>query len=88
MTPFSARTWADVLRKEGVIALIAVFLVYFVTSNVTASLGEVNRKLSDHMSDYRVDQQQIRYLLRTICSHESKSDGERAECFAMAAEFK
>lgn len=83
------RTWTEIFKKEGVIAVIAFFLLWFVTGQLNAGVNSntqaienMRKLLQDHTSDYRQDTLTIKYLLRIQCIHASHDDRERQECNA------
>lgn len=63
----------ELATKFGVPAVIALFLVWFVTSNLTA-------KVDQHIHDTRGEHHQTVDLLRAICFNTADSPAEFARC--------
>ena len=62
-----------ILSKYGLPTAIALFLIYWVTSDVSGTMRAMQATLNEHMSESA-------YYLRAICLHVSKDEAERAEC--------
>lgn len=65
--------WLDGIVKLGVPSAIAVFLIWWLTSVVSASLSTIQNRLNEHIATTNI------YLFE-VCKHTGKTEEERAEC--------
>lgn len=65
--------WERVLSKYGAATLIALFLVWWVTSGVSGGIAAIQQSLRDHVSE-------TTFYLHAICVNAAKDEGQRANC--------
>ena len=74
MTPRTDKPWwVDAVVKLGVPAAIALFLVWWLTSSVAASLSTIKDRLDRHVSSSDFYQHQI-------CRNTARTEAERQAC--------
>ena len=69
--------WTLVTRitdRYGVVAIIAMFLVWMLSNAVAQDLRSVSSKLDSHIDEQR-------FYLRAICLNTAQDDAARAQCF-------
>lgn len=79
----SSPWWVNSVIKIGVPSAIALFLVWFLSTQVRDRLDAVDGKLNNHinMSTPLMDQnRQMLILLRQICVNSAPSNYERSQC--------
>ena len=67
------RNWLQVIAKYGPVALIAVFLVWFIAGNLSSDVEAMRDMLRDHISE-------TNYYLRQICINTARDEAQRASC--------
>lgn len=65
--------WERVLSRYGLATVIALFLVWWLTSGVTTSLASVQQSLHDHVTE-------TTFYLHAICVNAAQDEGQRANC--------
>jgi len=77
MTPQTGQPWwAALMAKYGPMTAIAVFLIWWLTSVVAASLGTIQTSLTEHVRATNV-------YLRAVCLHTARTTAERDDCPVM-----
>lgn len=67
------RGWERLLGKYGPTAAIAVFLVWWISNDVSGTLRAIEFTLNTHVSESV-------FYLRAICLNAAKDERERANC--------
>lgn len=73
MTQPSSSFYERVLSKYGLATALAVFFVYWITSDVSGTTRAIKTALDNHISE-------TAYYLRAICINTSTDDAQRASC--------
>lgn len=80
--------WIKAITTIGVPSAIALFLVWFVTTQVRDNISNIRENLNlhaessikmMHASEYQDDK--LYRLLQRICANSAKTNTERVECF-------
>lgn len=75
--------WVRILYRYGIPGGIALFLVWFVTSGLTAKLEKNQETLETHVKEQGALMKEQGYLLQQICVNTATSDSQRALCFQL-----
>lgn len=65
--------WEAILTRYGAVTVIALFLVWWLTTGVSGSLSTIQQTLHDHVTE-------TAFYLHAICLNGAHTDGERANC--------
>lgn len=65
--------WERVLNRYGLATVLALFLVWWLTSGVSGSISAIQQSLHDHVAE-------TTFFLRAICVNAAKDEGQRANC--------
>ena len=65
--------YEKVLTKYGLATFLAVFLVWWVTADVSGAIKHIQASLNEHISENA-------YYLRGICLNTAQTDAQRANC--------
>ncbi len=82
--------WLRAIYRLGASTVIALFLVWFISSRVEARLEAMQaqhtalqQQLTDHVAEMTQQQQAIRWYLRAICLNVAKNDVQARTCIEM-----
>jgi TctA family transporter len=78
MMPRTDTTWIAAAAKFGVPSVIAVFLIWWLTSVVSASLTSIQSTLGDHVTTSN-------FYLRQVCINTAKDETQRTSCLSPEA---
>jgi hypothetical protein len=79
MTPApQTATFAKVLEKYGLATVLALFFVWWVTSDLSGSVRAIQDTLTEHISESA-------YYMRQICLNTAQDESQRAACIAPRA---
>jgi hypothetical protein len=67
--------WERYISKYGAATAIALFLVWYLASDVSGSLRALKLALDNHVSE-------TNFYLRAICNNTATTEGQRANCIA------
>jgi len=93
-TPASVRLFLAILRTSGPSVVIALFLIWFITTNVTTSLGAIKTQMdSSHtnMTAFAAEQREFNSrresqlsvqlrIMRVMCANGAKTDTALKAC--------
>lgn len=65
--------WIAAIYKLGVTSAIAAFLIWWLTSQVSANLASIQQRLDQHVTSTDI-------YLHAICVNTAKTEVERASC--------
>jgi hypothetical protein len=71
-----ADKWGRLANKYGVPAAIALFLVWWLASGVSADIRDLKTALGIHTSE-------TNFYLRQVCLNTSQTENQRAACIAL-----
>ncbi len=61
------------LNKYGVAVVIALFLVWWMTTDISGRIGRMDDQLGDHVKE-------TNFYLRQVCLNTAQTEAERAGC--------
>lgn len=68
--------WERIANKYGIPAVIALFLVWWLTSGVSADISAIKAALGLHTSE-------TNFYLRQVCLNTAQTENQRAACIAL-----
>lgn len=71
MTP--PKDWDKTLTKYGVATVIALFLVWWITGDVSGALKSIKGTLEEHVSENN-------FYLRQVCLNTATTESQRVGC--------